>query len=233
MSLFNIFRRKKTPLPEDQNRRFYRSDSERPEAYFKVIGDDRTALIGEYQAIDQFFSEHIADTTRNKLTNAYNHKQADDLVIVAYQAQELVGAIWAGAPHNEADGAIAMGKMQGKQKEMERLAQDMRQHSWMLHDMAVHPKYRRRGIGFELLNRVIEEASSKEIDLLWGVASPESVAFYKRSPVMVMPPEGALTISNSPRAKYGLPITGESRWIHCRLRQTGALDVGYVPQNRL
>ncbi|MGP5048099.1 GNAT family N-acetyltransferase [Glutamicibacter ardleyensis] len=226
MPLFQMFRRKNKDVPVKE----VAPRSTSGEEYFCIENEDPRIALKKYQEVDDFFAEHIADPTKNHLTGTMADQRGDNLVLVAMLGQTIVGALWAGPPHAEADDAVVRGQRMGKEKQMKSLANDMKQRSLMLHNMAVTPEFRRRGIGRELLLLVIEEANDAGKDLLWGVASPEAVDFYSRTPLKVAPNQGILTIANSPKAVYGLPLVGESRWVYCQLRQVVPLQVGFRSQ---
>lgn len=226
MSLFQMFHRKNKDVPAKEAAPRNASGEE----YFWIDNEDLQIALKKYQEVDDFFSEHIADPTRNHLTSTTAHARSGNFVLVAMLEQKIVGALWAGPPHTEADDAVVRGQQMGKEKQMKSLANDMKQRSLMLHNMAVSPECRHRGIGRELLSLVIDEARDADKDLLWGVASPEALDFYRRTPLEVTPTQGILAIANSPKTVYGLPLTGDSRWVYCHLRRAPILQAGFRSQ---
>jgi ribosomal protein S18 acetylase RimI-like enzyme len=49
-----------------------------------------------------------------------------------------------------------------------------------LHSMAVEPDWQKRGLGREMLTKIIAEVVSGGGDLIWATARPTAVGFYQR-----------------------------------------------------
>ncbi|MGP9651740.1 GNAT family N-acetyltransferase [Glutamicibacter sp. 363] len=201
---------------------------------------DPQELINSYARVDRFFDDLIEDPSRYRLSNVPAEDGKENAVLVAYLEGELVGAIWAGPPMAEAQQAQMFGSLQGQAQAMNELALAMLDHTWMLFDVAVAPDHRGKGLAQELLRSVVEKASTRKIDYLWGVATPASIGFYESVGMSVMPAEGALVISHMPSGckdgkptGYLLPIMGESRWILSQLQGEVHLGISYVEQSML
>lgn len=225
MSLFEMFHRKNKRTPSEP----IVFASIAGEEYYWLENSEPVVLLKSYQDVDDFFTKYITDPTRNRLTESVLQPKGDNLVLLATYEDRIVGAIWAGAPHTEADDAILRGQQAGKSRQMNSLAKDMRDSTFMLHNMAVDPEFRNKGFGRSLLLQVTEEATLAGKSLLWGVASADALDFYRRTSLEVAPTEGILTLSNAPGAIYGLPLDGESRWVYRHLKRPSKVRAGFKP----
>ncbi|MGP5523336.1 GNAT family N-acetyltransferase [Glutamicibacter arilaitensis] len=224
MALFDFFLRRKKRAFEQTNS----PSSLFGETYFWVNQDDSQSAFQKYLEVDDFFGDHIGDPTRNLLTSKIGRAPGENLVLLAVLNKKIIGAIWAGVPHKEAEEAVALGMLQGREKSMRALSEAMVQKSFMLHNMAVDEAYRRKGLGRLLLDKVLQEAQNQGKDLLWGVASPEAVDFYRNSPLEVAAEPSILALTSGVRNAFGLPLVGDSRWVFCHLRPSTSISARFV-----
>ncbi|MGP5014492.1 GNAT family N-acetyltransferase [Glutamicibacter ardleyensis] len=205
----------------------------------QVIQPADGKLPESYALADRFFDEHIADPTRSKLAHVQAKHGRHNTLLMAYKGEELVGAIWAGTPVAEAIQAETFDAGYVHAPAMKELANAMLDHTWMLFDLAVVPECRGQGLALELMRLVLAEAKEHGTEFLWGVSSAESVGFYERVGIRVSPSGSTLVISHNPppevsrkRTDYGLPITGESRWIVAQIRNKNHLNFSHIAGKR-